>query len=279
VARHLELGGQEPEAAAWYVRAGDLAAAEYAQAEAEAAYRSALALGHPSSGEVNFALGEVLLLAGRYQEALDVFQIAAVSAGSNVAAKAEHRMGEVHRRLGRFDLAQHHFELAEAGHPEPSALCADWALLEHRQGRSDRSVSLAERAVLLAEESNDAAAEARARDVLGIVLDDAAEVERALQLAGDEPIPRLAALNSLAHALARDGNLERAALLVEEGIALARTVGDRHREAALLNHLADLHHRADRPDESRRVLTEAVRLFAGIEPNAWEPEVWMLTRW
>ena len=279
VALHLESSGQETEAAEWYARAGDLAAGVYAQAEAETAYRSALALGHDASGALHYALGEVLMLAGRYQEALDVFQASAAVADDELTASAEHRIGEVHRRLGHFDLAEHHFELAEQSHPEPAALYADWALLQHRRGDTDRAIVLARTAVKLAEDAGEAAAEARARDILGIVADDVTQLERALELAGEEPVLRMAALNSLAYAFAGDDDVDGAVGLVEEGITLARDIGDRHREAALLNHLADLHHRAGNTAESRAAQTEAVRLFAGIQPDSWEPEVWLLTRW
>ena len=67
--------------------------------------------------------------------------------------------------------------------------------------------------------------------------------------------------------------------LVDEALGIAADIGDRHRQAALLNHLADLHHRAGRSDEAEQAVTEAVTLFAGIEPGSWEPEVWLLSRW
>jgi tetratricopeptide (TPR) repeat protein len=279
VANHLREGGRDAESAHWFATAGHLAAAVYAHAEAEAAYRAALALGHPAPGPIHYALGEVLLLAAHYRDALEAYQAAAVDPGEGVAAWAEHRIGEVHRRLGRFDLAEHHFALAEEHHPQPTTLYADWAMLEHRRRHTDRSAGLARRAVDLAEAAGDVALEARARDILGIVTEDVEQLERALVLAGDDPVLRLAALNSLAYALAGEGDLGRAVDLVAEGVDLAERVGDRHRRAALLNHLADLHHRAGREEESKAALTAAVRLFADVQPDAWEPEVWLLSRW
>ncbi|RPI24997.1 MAG: hypothetical protein EHM57_02075, partial [Actinobacteria bacterium] len=276
VANHLRLAGQDAEAARWYAMAGDLAAAVYAHAEAESAYRSALAMGHLAPGPIHHALGDVLLLGSRFQDALDAFQAAAAVGDRATAARAEHRIGEVHRRLGRFDQAEHHFMLAEDGHPDLSALYSDWALLEHRRGDLVRAQALARRAVELAPDDR---GEGRARDILGIVTDDLAELELALELSADDAALRMAALNSLAHAVAREGDLERALDLVGEGIELAERVGDRHRRAALLNHRADLLHRVGRAEESQAALTAAVRLFADVQPDAWEPEVWLLSRW
>lgn len=278
IARHVRLSGDDGAASTWYATAGHLAAEVFALSEAEASFREALALDHPDPTHLRLALGEVLLIGGRYSDALDVFQVAAATADGPDRSLAEHRIGEVHRRLGRFDLAEQHFRLAEAEHPDPSSLFADWALLRHRQGGGKHAVDLAERGVALANAAGDRRAESRARDILGIVADDASELEQALALAGDDPMLRMAALNSLAYAVAAD-DPTRALDAVEEALVLAGTVGDRHRQAALLNHLADLLHRLGRRPESEAALTEAVRLFADIQPDSWEPEVWLLTRW
>jgi hypothetical protein len=66
---------------------------------------------------------------------------------------------------------------------------------------------------------------------------------------------------------------------VEEAIRIAQRTGHRHREAALWNHLADLHHRAGRENEARDALNRAVSLFADIDSGELEPELWLLTRW
>ena len=279
VADHLRLGGNEDEAAEWYARAGELAASLYAASEAENAFRSALAMGHPDQGDIQLALGETLLRQSKFGDALDAFQAAAAVGDSSVVARAEYRIGDVHRRLGRFDQAEHHFALAEGGHPTPDAVLADWALLDHRRGDRDAAASRARVAVEIATMRGDPIAESRARDILGIVTEDAAELERAVGLAGDDPEARLASLNSLAYAVAGRGDIEAAVALVTEALELAEAVGDRHRKAALFNHLADLHHRAGREKDSRVALTEAVRLFSDLQPDAWEPEVWLLTRW
>ena len=61
---------------------------------------------------------------------------------------------------------------------------------------------------------------------------------------------------------------------------LCVTLGDRHREAALRNNLADLLHAAGRADEAMAELRESVTIFAEIgEPGTMQPEIWKLVEW
>ncbi len=278
IAQHFHLGNKLDQAAMWFGEAGDLAASLFATAEAADSYRSALSLEHPEPARIRLSLGDVLLVMGEYSEASDEFMMVSAVGSETQAALAEHRIGDIQRRLGKFEQAEHHFQMSEPAHPEPAELLADWALLRHRAGALEEATGLARRAVELASSTNAPRSESRARDILGIVSDDVGELDKALDLAGTEPDLRMAALNSLAVAVGED-DPERALALVEEGLELARKVGDRHREAALLNHLADLHYREGRRSESQLAQTSAVRIFAEIQPNSWEPEVWLLTRW
>ncbi|MEN8238655.1 MAG: BTAD domain-containing putative transcriptional regulator, partial [Actinomycetota bacterium] len=147
IADHKRMGGKQPEAAEWYGLAGDLAASVFAHAEARAAFDSALAMGHKDPTQINLGLGNALMMEGRYEPAIEAFQSGAASGDPHEAARAEHATGEAFRRLGRFDRAEHHFEIAEPSPPEPEALLADWALLEYRTGDSVAAANLAERAV------------------------------------------------------------------------------------------------------------------------------------
>ena len=125
-------------------------------------------------------------------------------------------------------------------------------------------------------------ARAQAHNILGVLAarrGDAeaarAELEQSLALAeaGDDVVPRIAALNNLALVA---GDLA----LLELARALCATVGDRHREAALANNAADLLHAAGRHDDAMAALKEAVALFAEIgEDGAMEPEIWKLRDW
>jgi tetratricopeptide (TPR) repeat protein len=88
-------------------------------------------------------------------------------------------------------------------------------------------------------------------------------------------------LNSLALVEADLGQGERAMELTREALALCERQGDRHRQAALENNLADLLRAAGRQDEAMEHLKRAVATFAevGGRPGELEPEIWKLIEW
>ena len=164
---------------------------------------------------------------------------------------------------------------------------------------SDGAERLAREALDLAESGGDPIGLARALDLLGILarrrgdLGAArADLERAISLldaaeahgdAGPAPDPgvRIAALNTMALVLAAEGDIPRAIDLTEDALERCRRQGDRHRQAALENNLADLLQAAGRPDEAMAHLKRAVALFAEIggRPGELEPEIWKLVEW
>ncbi len=74
--------------------------------------------------------------------------------------------------------------------------------------------------------------------------------ERSLELSRDlaDPSIRIAALNNLARDHAAAGELEQAEALMRQALEECVTQGDRHHEAALHANLADVLHKAGRPD-------------------------------
>jgi tetratricopeptide (TPR) repeat protein len=91
---------------------------------------------------------------------------------------------------------------------------------------------------------------------------------------------KVAALNNLALAREHGGESAEALRLAETALALCVASGDRHREAALHNNLADLLHAASREQESMAHLKRAVELFAEIgERDELQPEIWKLVEW
>lgn len=96
-----------------------------------------------------------------------------------------------------------------------------------------------------------------------------------------DPGVRIAALNTLALVCADGGDPDRAIALTRETLILCERQGDRHRQAALENNLADLLHATGRPDEALDHLRRAVTLFAevGGRPGELEPEIWKLVEW
>ena len=293
VAQHFRLAGRETEAADWFRLAGEQARGLYANAEALAYFREALALGPPDAGALHEAIGDLLTLAGDYSAALPSYEAAAAEASKGEIAGIEHRIGLVHDRRGEWELADVSFTAALEALPENAdalraRIVADQSLTAHRRGRDDQALVLAQEALALATAAGDRRARAQAHNLLGILAADDGRraearehLEESLALAGpDDPAARAAALNNLALLHRADGELTLALELTEEALVLAATVGDRHREAALLNNAADLLHAAGRHDEAMERLKAAVAIFAEVgEEGAMEPEIWKLVDW
>ncbi len=97
----------------------------------------------------------------------------------------------------------------------------------------------------------------------------------------DEPGIRVAALNNLALADRASGDTARAIKLTQTALELCQTQGDRHRQAALHNNLADLLHQAGQSEQAMEHPKLAVAIFAeiGEEAGALQPEIWKLVEW
>jgi tetratricopeptide (TPR) repeat protein len=281
-ADHLRAAGSE-EAAIWYRRAGDLSREVFANDEAAASYELALALGHPETSEIRLALGELAMARGDYETATQELRTAASHAEGSTLAVVEHRLGDLNRVLGRFELAEESYASAEGAHPQPAELYAAWALLRHRIGDTDAAIDFASQAEKAARASGDQRSLARALNILGVVSPDPAQaaehIDDALALSNPNDPSRIAALNNKAHLLGSNGATADAIELVDEAIGIASRAGFRHHQAALLNHLADLEHQRGRDTEAEAALTEAVTLFADVVAGDWEPEVWLLREW
>jgi tetratricopeptide (TPR) repeat protein len=273
----------DPEAAGWYHLAGDLARAVFANDSARDLYEAGLALDDPEVAEAHLALGELAMAAGDYDRARQELTLALSRARPESLGLIEHRMGEVERLLGHFHAAEEHFASSIDGHPAPAAVLADWALLAHRTGDAAKAVDMAERARVAAEEEGDSGLLSRVHNILAVVtLDNEAALKHAgeaIRLAGDNDLLRMAALNNRALLLSDRGDQGSSIDLFREAIDIAERTGHRHQEAALWNHLADLHHRQGQGDEEQDALTKAVSLFADIDSGEPEPELWLLSRW
>lgn len=282
IAAQLEGAGSS-EAPAWYRRAADLSRGVYAHTEARSLYEKALGLGHPDAATIHLSLGEIAMSLGDYDNALRELNAAAALAEGDLLGLAEHRLGEVQRLVGRFPLAEEHYERALPLHPQPAEVHSDWALLRHRTGDPTGALKQAEKAVDAAAASEDPQQLSRVHNILGVVSTDPATamsyLDEALRLAGDDDLLRMAALNNQALLHSGAGKDDIAVGLIEEAIEIAVRTGNRHREAALHNHLADLHHKAGRNTEAEDSLMRAVSLFAGVDAGDPEPEVWLLRQW
>ena len=295
VAGHLQRAGREAEAAQWWWRAAARARELYAHAEAQAHLSQAVALGYPEVPGC-IALGDVLTVLGRYHEALAEYETAAAGSDSNNATSAaiEHKLAEVHHRLGDWDLADAHLaaslELLAPGDPGGRArVQADRAVVAYRRGANERAADLGAAALAAARRADDPVAIAQALDVLGMLAARAGDagaaeayLRESLEQARELPEPgaAVAALNNLARLLADTGRTGEALENAREALALGSELGDQHRVAALHTNLADLLHQTGQHDAALGHLKEAARRFAAVDPGAPpKPEIWTLVEW
>ena len=295
VADHLQRAGRDEQAAQWWWRAAEVARDLYAHAEAHTHLTKALALGHPQLPG-RMALGEVLVALGRYREALAEFETAAAlatEADRATQAAIEHKLADVHHRLGDWDLAESHLavvtELVEGTEPGRLARAqADRAVVAYRRGAVGQAADLGRDALASARAGADPGATAQALNVLGMLAarsGDAAAAERYLRdgLAEARPLEpgaAVAALNNLARLLAETGRGEEALTAAAEALELGRELGDQHRVAALHTNLADLLHADGQRDAAMTHLKEAARRFASVDVgDAPRPEIWTLVEW
>ena len=304
MAGHLQLAGRDGEAAQWWWRAAEVARELYAHAEAREHLAKALALGYPQlPGRI--AMGEVLVVLGRYREALAEFETAAAIAGGGEGDRAaqaaiEHKLADVHHRLGDWDLAEAHLavvtELVTGTDPGRLARAeADRAVVAYRRGAADQAAELGRAALACARAAADPGATAQALNVLGMLAaraGDAAAAEGYLRDslaearrlpghgAGPAPGAAVAALNNLARLLAETGRGREALTVAAEALELGRELGDQHRVAALHTNLADLLHADGQHDAAMTHLKEAARRFASVDVgDGPRPEIWMLVEW
>ena len=321
VAGHLQLAGRDGEAAQWWWRAGELARELYAHEQAHAHLVRALALGFAQlPGRI--ALGDVLVVLGRYREALAEFETAAAIASGGEDDRAtqagiEHKLADVHHRLGDWELAEAHLaivtELVEGAEPGRLARAqADRAVVAYRRGDASQAAVLGQAALTCARAAGDPEATAQALNVLGMLAaragdasaaetylrDSLAEARRRPETgagpgasgvtgaSGAPPPPSaplgaaVAALNNLARLLAETGRGTEALALAAEALELGSELGDQHRVAALHTNLADLLHAAGQRDAAMAHLKEAARRFASVDVgDAPRPEIWTLVEW
>jgi len=243
------------------------------------------------------ALGEVLVVLGRYREALAEFETAAAIAieGDRAAQAAiEHKLADLHHRLGDFDLAEAHLavvtELVADTEPGRTARAeADRAVVAYRRGATDQAAELGRAALDCAQAAADSGATAQALNVLGMLAARAGDTAAAEGYLRDglaearrrpEPGAAVAALNNLARLLAETGRVQEALTVAAEALELGRELGDQHRVAALHTNMADLLHADGQHDAAMTHLKEAARRFASVDVgDAPRPEVWTLVEW
>ncbi len=241
----------------------------------------------PGAAATAEAVGDVHTLHGDYRRAIQSYQAALAKAPAAARGATLHKLAQVHHRRGDWVEAERHYVSARnaaANAGDQARVVADWSLAAHRAGDSARAKRLATEALGLAERSHDKRALAQVHNILGILGAGGpkarSHLETSVQLAlelGDREA-HVAALNNLALAHRRAGDLARARELTLQALSDCESLGDRHRSAALHNNLADILRAQGSEAEAMRHLKRAVRLFAEIGESS-EPEVWKLVEW
>jgi predicted ATPase len=294
IAGHERAAGRTTEAAAAYLEAADRAEAVFANREAIAHLEAALALGRPDAVVIHARIGELRARLGEYPAAIGALETAAALADAEELPGIEVQLGRVHRRRGDLAASASHLDAALAAGDLPSAQRVR-ALVERSRvalqaGDRPLATATAREARAMAESAGDPHGAGVAERLVGLVAqvggDPAAArlaFERSQALAADDPDPTaaIAASTALAIALADAGEVDAALEAGTRAIEGCRRIGDRHLEAAVENHLADLLHAAGREPDAMEHLKRAVALFAeiGDASTEREPGIWALAAW
>ncbi len=285
VAHHLEHAGHDRQAAEAYAAAGDRARALSAGTEAIANSEAAIALGYPDPAALYESIGDVRTLQGRVRVRRWRPTTRLPLAGEQGCRDAwSTSRGTVHeRRLGIGQLAEEPLRRgsparrrsgSRRGRPQPGGLA---------EGDVEGARALGFAALRLAEETDALGPAAQANNILGLLGCGRSYLERSLELSAGlaDPSIRIAALNNLARDHAAAGELSQAEALLRQALELCTVQGDRHRQAALRNNLADVLHKAGRRDGAMEELKHAATAFAAIGSDGGElyPGVWNLVEW
>ncbi|MDQ6673696.1 MAG: LuxR C-terminal-related transcriptional regulator, partial [Chloroflexota bacterium] len=251
LAFHFIRAGDRPRGARYAAAAGDGALASFAGSEAQALYRSALALtdgdNHPARGSVGVRLGRAALLSGEVNNATLAFEQARAeflaADDRNAAADAVYRLGEAWARVEEHARAEAAFREAlhlllapgADGRLQVNVLVALAALLGMSLGRDEEALACARRALQEAEALAEPALLIAPRRTLGNLLvrsnqlpTGIAFLEQALAQAEalDNPLEAAECCAGLSMAYGWNGDLQRASVVSHRREELARRTRD-----------------------------------------------------
>ncbi|MFN7971896.1 MAG: tetratricopeptide repeat protein [Acidobacteriota bacterium] len=213
--RSAVAGGVPPDRIGEHVKGFEAASAgleaknNYRNTEALELLGKAVAIAEDAGGllsdqqvtEALEALADVLMLIGRWPEALEHYDeatVRALKADSRVGAARNHRKsGELLQQMGQLDDARDAYErgltLLEEGEPSPGAEgkaeSAETAvihaalgfLLGHLRGEYGRGIALLEKALEIGRRLGDGPLQARALNSIGVILNDKGDWEVAVE--------------------------------------------------------------------------------------------------
>jgi DNA-binding SARP family transcriptional activator/ABC-type dipeptide/oligopeptide/nickel transport system ATPase subunit len=294
IAIHERLAGRTAEAAEAHGIAASLAESVYAHGSAVELATDALALGHPDAFELHALIGRARTRLGDYPGAVMAFEAAAARAVPRELPAIEWQIGRARLRRGDLSGADRHLATAaedpDAGPALRARAWVDRSVVARRAGDVGAAREAARQGLALAETAGDGPAIGAARRMLGLCALDSGdasmarvELDGALRAAESDPDPTsaIAARVGLALTMAAGDDIEAALAQGDAALEACRTIGDRHLEAAVEDHLADLLHAAGRDDEARDHQRRAATAFAelGGDPTDPDPGIWMLAAW
>jgi DNA-binding SARP family transcriptional activator/tetratricopeptide (TPR) repeat protein len=293
IAQHERDARRDAQAALAFHDAGDRAATVYANYEAIAHYEAALTLGDPDIVTLHGAIGGLRTRLGDYAGAIGSLESAVALAEAAQQASLELALARAHVRRGDLVAADRHLDAGLAStddSPLLARMLIHRSVLRRRTGDGQAAEEAALAALEAATAGADPAAAGSAHRMIGLVAldrNDPVAARESLELARlaatDDPDPSagIAALVGLAMAEAALGRLDAMLERGQDAVAACRHIGDRHLEAAVENHIADLLHEAARDDEAWPHQRRAVEAFAevGGTPADPDPGIWMLAAW
>jgi DNA-binding SARP family transcriptional activator/tetratricopeptide (TPR) repeat protein len=290
IAGHERDGGRTAEAAEAFWLASVRAAEVFANREAIELAEAALGLDHHDPAALHASIGRLRTRLGDYAGAIAALESAAAIAPPAALPELERALGLVHLRRGDLIAADRHLDAALAGMGEPIARArclVDRSVVKRRAADLAGAGDAAREALAIATASEDVAAAGAAQRMLGLIALDAGDVQaavdasrRAVAAAADDRDPEgaIGAFTGLAMAEAAAGDIDEALVHADAALAACRRIGDRHLEAAVENHVADLLHEAGREADALDHLRRAVEAFTevGGDPTDPDPGIWML---
>lgn len=290
IATHYRQAGLDAEAVTYFVQAGDQARALFAHQEAIYYYQSALALGADDAWQLHESCGDMHVRLGAYPTALTSYETAASLAPTDKVGQLEHKLGQVYMRQGAWSQAEAQLHLAREQMTQEhdlAQLYIDWSYVAFNLKELAQAEQYAKQGQQFATTPH---AQAQCHNILGILArhnhafaQAITHFEQAVTLAGTHDLPdtQIAALNNLALVETAVNQTIAAQDHLQTALALCQTYGDRHREAALHNNLADLYHQMGDENKAMVELKTAVAIYAEIggQPGNWQAEIWKLTEW
>ncbi len=271
------------------LEAGRRAQQKYANAAAAGAYRRALqaaeSLSPPREEEqlaAHEALGDVLLITGEYDEALQHCERARLLAANDSPHLADlcRKTAEVYERRSEYEESfswlNQGLRYAAPASLEAARIYLMGAGVFHRQGKNDQATEWCEKSLRISRTLTDEAArrtEARAQYLLAEILRKRGDLKQAIEAAehslkmytsiGDL-LGMSQAMNTLATAYTYQGDFVAATRHYEDGLNLKTQVGDVAGQAMIRLNLGEVYRIRGELANARQMFEQSLRIYKDL---------------